>query len=76
MVWLLWILASRCFLSRTGRSRENRAIDGAGTRAPKGNEQLDNESKAVDRLDPRDLIVRGVTAIALVASAFLALVSL
>jgi len=56
--------------------RENRVIDGAGTRAPKGNEQLDKESKMVDRLDPRDLIVRGVTAIALVASAFLALVSI
>lgn len=37
---------------------------------------MDNESKVVDRLDPRDLIVRGVTAIALVASAFLALVSI
>jgi len=63
-------------VSRTGRRREIHAIDGAGTRASKGNEQLENESKAADRLDPRDLIVRGVTAIALVASAFLALVSI
>jgi len=45
-------------------------------RGLKGNEQLDNESKVVDRLDPRDLIVRGLTAIALIASAFLALVSM